>query len=99
MFNQLGRLWSSLIESLGPTMETTLSQSGNVTQDHVNETESYVGRPTSPGVIHAIGNGVLMAAGGGEQEAATFTAEGTGRVSSSGSLVWRGSHFYRIINW
>jgi hypothetical protein len=25
-------------------METTLSQSGNVTQDHVNETESYVAR-------------------------------------------------------
>jgi hypothetical protein len=85
-----------VIDALGPTMETTLSQSGNVNQIQVNETVSYVGRPTSPRVIHAIGNGVLKAAGdGGEPEMATFTADGIGRVSSSGSLAWRGSHFYR----
>lgn len=81
-----------VIDAEGPTMETTLSQNGDVNGIQVNETVSYVGRLTSPGVIHAVGNGVLMAA---ETEIATFTAEGVGRVSPSGSLVWRGSHFYR----
>lgn len=81
-----------VMDAEGPTMETTLSQTGNVKGIQVNETVTYVGRPTSSGVLHAEGNGVIMAA---EAEIAIFTAEAFGRVSSSGSLGWRGSHFYR----
>jgi hypothetical protein len=31
----------------------------------------------------------------GETEMATFTAEAFGRISSSGSVKWRGAHFIR----
>jgi hypothetical protein len=51
-----------VIYAEGPTMETTLSQSGNAKEMQVNETVTFVGRPTSsPGVLFAKGNGVLMA--------------------------------------
>ena len=42
--------------------------------------------------ISCEGHGVIM---GGESEMATFRGEGFGRISSSGSVKWRGSHFYR----
>ena len=58
----------------------------------IKETVTFVGRPTSAGVLHGEGHGVLM---GGESEMATFRGEAFGRISSSGSVKWRGAHFYR----
>jgi hypothetical protein len=76
----------------GPTMETSLSVSGAVKGTPAKETVTFVGRPTSPGVLHGEGRGVIMA---GEAEMATFTAEAFGRISPSGSVKWRGAHFIR----
>ena len=81
-----------VLDSEGPRMETTLSSTGSVRGTNVKETVTFVGRPTSPGVLHGEGHGVLM---GGESEMATFRGEAFGRISSSGSVKWRGSHFYR----
>jgi hypothetical protein len=52
----------------------------------------FVGRPTSTGVIHGEGHGAVMA---GESEVATFTAQGFGRISASGTAKWRGAQFCR----
>ena len=81
-----------VLDSEGPRMETTLSSTGSFRGTNVKETVTFVGRPTSPGVLHGEGHGVLM---GGESEMATFRGEAFGRISSSGSVKWRGSHFYR----
>jgi hypothetical protein len=62
-------------------METTLSQSGNAKEMQVNETVTFVGRPTSsPGVLFAKGNGVLMATTpeAAATEIAMFKAEAWG---------------------
>ena len=79
----------------GPTIETSVSASGSIKGTQVKETLTFVGRPppptTSKGVLHGKGKGVIMA---GESELATYTGEGVGRLSSSGSINWRGSIFY-----
>jgi hypothetical protein len=76
----------------GPTMEITLSLTGSIKGTPAKETVTFVGRPSSPGVIHGEGQGVIMA---GETEVATFTGEGFGRISPSGTVQWRGAHFNR----
>ena len=81
-----------VVDSEGPRMETTLSSTGSIRGTNVNETVTFVGTPISAGVLHGEGHGVLM---GGESEMATFRGEAFGRISSSGSVKWRGSHFYR----
>ncbi len=54
---------------------------------------TFIDRPTTEkGVLHGIGKGVIMA---GESEMATYTGEEIGRLTSSGSIMWRGSVFYR----
>jgi len=76
----------------GPSIETSVSVSGNLMGAQVKETLTFIGRPTNTsGVIHGIGKGIVMA---GESELATYTGEGIGRVESSGSISWRGSAFY-----
>src|SRR5215213_1796214 len=76
----------------GPTIETSVSVSGSIKGTQVKETLTFEGRPTtSKGVLYGRGKGVIMA---GESELATYTGEGVGRVSSSGSINWRGSIFY-----
>jgi hypothetical protein len=78
----------------GPTIETSVSVSGSMKGTQVKETLTFEGKPTtttSKGVLYGKGNGVIMA---GESELATYTGEGVGRVSSSGSIYWRGSIFY-----
>jgi hypothetical protein len=88
-----GKMMSQrVLDSEGPRMETTLSSNGRVRGTNVQETVTFVGTPTSAGVIHGEGHGVIM---GGESEMATFRGEAFGRISSSGSVKWRGSHFYR----
>jgi hypothetical protein len=77
----------------GPTIETSVSVSGIIKGTQVKETLTFEGRPTttSKGVLHGKGKGVIMA---GESELATYTGEGVGRPSSSGSINYRGSIFY-----
>lgn len=58
----------------------------------MKETVTFVGRPPSGGVRHGKGQGIINA---GESEVATFTGEGFGRISPSGSCTVRGSFFYR----
>jgi hypothetical protein len=81
-----------VLEVEGPTMETSLTQTGKVKGIHVNEIATFVGRPTSGGVLRGVGRGVIMARG---SEIVTFEGYGVGRVIPSGSVKWRGSHFYR----
>ncbi len=76
----------------GPTIETSVASSGNFGGTQVSETLTFVGRPTSNGILHGLGKGVMMTANG---EMATYTGEGVGRISSSGSISWRGSIFCR----
>lgn len=77
----------------GPTIEISVSVSGSIKGTQVKETLMFEGRPTttSKGVLHGKGKGVIMA---GESELATYTSEGVGRPSSSGSINYRGSIFY-----
>jgi hypothetical protein len=77
-----------------PTIETSVSVSGIIKGTQVKETLTFEGRPTTTttkGVLHGKGKGVIMA---GESELATYTGEGVGRPSSSGSINYRGSIFY-----
>ncbi len=57
----------------------------------MKENVTFVARPTLGGVLHGKGQGIIMA---GESEVATFTGEGFGRISPSGSSKWRESIFY-----
>src|SRR5215204_1163331 len=74
----------------GPTIETSVSVSGIMKGTQVQEMITFIGTPTAEnGVIHGLGKGVIMAAGGsgGEvREMVTYTGEGVGRFSSSGSV-------------
>ncbi len=70
-------------------MSVSVSESIKGTQ--VMETLTFEGRTTTKGVLHGKGKGVIMA---GESELATYTDEGVGRVSSSGSINYRGLIFY-----
>jgi hypothetical protein len=80
-----------VLESEGPTMETSLSFT-TVRVTPAKETVTFGGKPTSPGVIHGEGQGVIMAA---ETEVATFPAEAFGRISPSRGVKSRGAHFNR----
>jgi hypothetical protein len=75
----------------GPTMETNVSAKGTIKGTQVSVSLTYVARPTSTGVLHGRGQGVIMA---GESEMAAYTGEGVGRLSSTG-IKWRGALFYR----
>jgi hypothetical protein len=80
-----------VLDAQGPTMETSVSASGTVKGTQVNETLTFMAKPTSAGVLHGVGQGVLMA---GESEMASYTGEGIGRLTSSGGVKWRGAVFY-----
>jgi hypothetical protein len=75
----------------GPRMETSMSSSGSIIGTQVTETLTYVATQTSKGVIHGIGNGVIMST---EGELVTYTGEGIGKFDSSGTLNWRGAVFF-----
>jgi hypothetical protein len=75
-----------------PTLETSVTSSGTIRGTQVTEMLTFVGSPTtSEGLLHGKGGGIIMA---GQSEVATFTAEGVGRLGSSG-VSWRGSYFFR----
>ena len=75
----------------GPTIETTVSSSGTLKGVQVNEILTYVASPSSKGILHGIGKGVINTQDG---EIATFTGEGIGRFDASGLLTWRGAIFF-----
>ena len=80
-----------VLDGEGPTMEISISAKGSANGIQTNENLSFVYRPSSQGVLHGEGRGVLMS---GELEMATFTAEGIGRITPYG-VKWRGSVFLR----
>jgi hypothetical protein len=84
------------LDAEGPSLETSVLVSGTMKGVKVQEMITFVGMPTSEkGIIHGIGRGVIMVAGGEESEMVTYTGEGIGRVSSTGNIKWRGSTFFR----
>jgi hypothetical protein len=76
----------------GPTMETNVSASGSLKGVQVNETLTYVASPSSNGVLHGVGNGIIMTSDG---QMAIYTGEGIGRFDSSNKLNWRGAIFFK----
>jgi hypothetical protein len=62
-----------VLDAEGPTMEISISAKGSANGIQINESLSFVYRPSSQGVLHGEGQGVLMS---GESEMATFTVEG-----------------------
>ena len=68
----------------GPTIETTVASSGTLKGVQVNEILTYVASPSSKGILHGIGKGVINTQDG---EIATFTGEGIGRFDASGLLT------------
>ena len=74
----------------GPTMETSVAASGNLKGIQASETITFMAKVTSNGILHGVGNGIVMTADG---EMATYTDEGIGRIDSTGSINWRGRYF------
>jgi hypothetical protein len=75
-------------------METSISARGSVRGTQVSENLTFVARPTSAGVLHGEGQGVIMA---GDSEMATYTGNGMGRFTSSG-IKFGGAVFYRSLS-
>jgi hypothetical protein len=75
----------------GPTIEISVSASGNANGIAVNESLTYVAKPISTGVLHGKGQGIVMA---GDSEMATLAGEGIGKIITNG-VKWRGAIFYR----
>lgn len=75
----------------GPTIETNVSLAGTFKGVQVKEILTIVAAPTSKGVIHGIGKGVINTEDG---DIATYTGEGIGRIDSTGVLKWRGAIFF-----
>ncbi|TLX90358.1 MAG: hypothetical protein E6K94_07505 [Thaumarchaeota archaeon] len=80
-----------VIDVEGPTMETSVLASGSLKGVQVTEILTYVANPTSKGVLHGVGNGLITTEDG---DIATYTGEGIGRVDASGLLKWRGAIFF-----
>jgi hypothetical protein len=80
-----------VVDIKGRTMETTVMASGSLKGVQVTETLTYVANPTSKGVLHGVGNGILTTEDG---DIVTFTGEGIGAFDASGVLKWRGAIFF-----
>lgn len=75
----------------GPTIEASVSVTGSAKGIPINGSITYVTRPSSPGVLHGKGQGVLTSE---ELEMVTFIAEGIGRITTYGMKV-RGAVFLK----
>jgi hypothetical protein len=62
-----------------PRLETSIPASGNLRGAQVTETLTYVASQTSKGVLHGIGNGLIMST---EGELITYTGEVIGKFES-----------------
>ena len=80
-----------IVDLEGPTIETNVSSTGTLRGVPVTELLTYIAGPTSKGVIHGIGKGVINTQDG---DIATFTGEGIGRFDTSSVLKWRGAIFF-----
>ena len=80
-----------VVDVKGRTMETTVMASGSLKGVQVTETLTYVANPTSKGVLHGVGNGIITTEDG---DIVTFTGEGIGAFDASGVLKWRGAIFF-----
>jgi len=73
-----------------PTIETSVSSKGTAKGIQINETLTFIGKPSSQGVIRGKGHGIFISA---ESDMAAWTGEGVGRMTSSGTK-WYGSLFF-----
>ncbi|HEY7108467.1 MAG TPA: hypothetical protein VH415_03470 [Nitrososphaeraceae archaeon] len=81
-----------VLDSEGPEVETNISASGSLRGVQVTETLTYVASPSARGILHGVGEAVVISEKG---EMATFRGEGIGRFDSSGTLKWRGAVFFK----
>jgi hypothetical protein len=81
-----------VLDAEGPAIETNVSATGNLVGSQVLVTLTYMGKSVSNGVLHGLGNGVVMST---EGHVASYTGEGIGKIDSSGTVHWRGSLFYK----
>jgi hypothetical protein len=82
-----------VLDAEDPSMETTISAKGSFKGTQVIDTLTFVSSPSTEGVIHGRGRGVLISVG--TPEMVTYTGQGVGRISSSSATKWLGAHFYR----
>ena len=71
-----------------PTIETSVSSTGNAKGVRINEILTFVAKPSSSGVYHGRGQGLFSA----ESGMASWTGEGIGSMTPSG-IKWRGAIF------
>jgi hypothetical protein len=82
-----------VLNAEGPTMETSLSFTGSIRGKPATEIETIVSRPASPGVLHGVGQGVIMV---GESDMATYTGEGIIKITPS-DIKSRGAIFFKTV--
>ena len=80
-----------VLDAEGPAIETNVTATGNLAGSQVRVTLTYMGKSVSNGVLHGLGNGVVMST---EGDVASYTGEAIGKIDSSGTVRWRGSLFY-----
>jgi hypothetical protein len=78
-----------VLDSEGPTFETSASSTGSAKGVRINEIVTFVAKPSSPGILHGKAQGVFSA----ESGMARWTGEGIGRMTPSG-IKWRGANFF-----
>jgi hypothetical protein len=64
-----------------PTIETSVSSKGTAKEVQINEILTFIGKPSSPGIIRGKGHGVFISA---ESDMAVWTGDGVGRMAPSG---------------
>jgi len=81
-----------VLDTEGPAMETNVSATGNIMGTNIREMHTCMSKSVSTGVLHGWGNGVVMSS---EGDVASYTGEAIGKINSSGTVLWRGSLFYK----
>ena len=79
-----------VLDAEGPTIEISVSTRGSVRGTQVNESLTYVARPTSAGILHGEGQGVIMT---GDSEMTAYTGGGIGRFTASGNVAARSTRW------
>ena len=57
-----GRYGQRVLDSECPTIETSVSSKGTAKEIQINETLTFIGKPSSPGIIRGKGHGVFISA-------------------------------------
>lgn len=84
--------YQKVLDVEGPKMETTVSAGGYFKGIEITAALTYVASPSSEGVLHGVGKGVMHTADG---EIVTYMGQGIGKFDSSGLLNWRGALFFK----